>query len=505
MVVSFASRRLIFVPAALALMLGADVGTTLAAQVLSFDLGWVSPALTFTGVVAFMSSKDGQRRHLGRVAIGLGLMLLAIRLIIAASEPLRQSQALDAVLAPLVNEPLLAVLVAALIAWLAHSGLAVVLLVLSLAAAGTVPQPLAFALVLGANVGGAIAPVAATLAAPANARRVPLGNLAMRFVGVVLMLPLLDHVAPFLAALETDTARQVVNFHTGFNLALAVLFLPILDPVASALRRILPEEERREDAGQPRYLDDGAVDTPSEALASAARETLRMGDVVEEMLRRSIEAFRSNDARLAREIEGLDDVVDRLHEAIKLYLTRIGQGEMDEGEGRRYVEVLTFTINLEHIGDIIDKNLMELASKKRRNMLAFSDAGYGEIAEFNDRVMENMRLAFNVFISEDVKLARQLLGEKVAIRDAEQQATESHLARVRAGQPESIETTSPHLDVIRDLKRINAHLTSVAYPILEAAGELRESRLRTTTHASAMAAGSVESSILPNEGGVTRN
>ena len=477
MVVSFASRGLIAVAPALAVMLGADVGTTLVAQLLSLDLSLLSPVFVLVGVISFLARESGRSRHLGRVAIGLGLMLLALRLIIAASEPLRDAAALDAVLSPLASEPLLALLLAALLTWLAHSSLAMVLLIMSLALSGVISLPLAFVLVLGANVGGAIAPVFITLGAVATARRVPVGNLVMRGIGCLAVLPFLDLLAPYLALVESDPARQVVNFHTAFNLALMLVFLPLTDLVAFAVGRLMPAERKGDDEGQPRYLDEEALDTPSVAIASAARETLRMGDVVERMLARCIDVFRSNDAKLAREIEDMDDIVDRLHEAIKLYLTRLSRQELDEHESRRYVEVLTFTTNLEHIGDIIDKNLMELANKKIRYMLAFSPAGFQEISDFHAHVADNMRLAFNVFMSGDVKLARKLLAAKVEMRDAEQRSVERHLARMHEGRPESIETSSLHQDVIRDLKRINNHLTSVAYPILEAAGELRESRL----------------------------
>ncbi|MDP6709501.1 MAG: Na/Pi cotransporter family protein, partial [Alphaproteobacteria bacterium] len=315
MAVSFASRNLIAVAPALAVMLGADVGTTLAAQVLSFDLGWLSPAFILVGLVSFMSSDGGRARHLGRVAIGLGLILLALRLIVQVSGPLREAPALAAVLAPLEAEPVLAVLLTALLTWLAHSSLAVVLLVMSLTVGGIVTLPLAFAMVLGANAGGAIAPVVVSLRSLATARRVPLGNLAMRVVGCLVLLPFIDWVAPHLAALEASPARQVVNFHTAFNLALAIVFLPLIDAVALLLARLMPEERTSDDPARPRYLDEGALDTPAVAIASAARETLRMGDVVEQMLSRSIEVFRHNDAKLAGEIEAMDDIADELHEA----------------------------------------------------------------------------------------------------------------------------------------------------------------------------------------------
>ena len=208
------------------------------------------------------------------------------------------------------------------------------------------------------------------------------------------------------------------------------------------------------------------------------RETLHMGDLVADMMRQALVVIEKSDIKLVRDVEKADDAVDQLHEAIKLYLIKVSKAEMSDEESQRYIEILTFTTNLEHVGDIIDKNLMELAAKKIKNRYAFSPEGLDEIRRFHARVMDNLRLSFNVFATRDVALARRLLAEKSAMRAAELAAADSHFARLREGRPESIETSSIHLDVMRDLKRINGHLTSVAYPILEIAGELRDSRLR---------------------------
>ncbi len=476
--VSFAGRGLIALTPALAVMLGADVGTTLVAQVLSLDVFWLSPLLILAGVLSFRSAEGGRPRHLGRVAIGVGLMLLALRLIVATSAPLRDSAALAQIIAPIADEPLLALLLAAALTWLTHSSLAVVLLIMSLAQVGIAPIGLALVLVLGANVGGALAPMTSLLGAPNEVRRVPLTNAAMRLVGALAALPLLPLVMPYLAMLEPEAGRMVVNLHTGFNLALALIFLPLISFLAAAATRLLPDTKAGEGEAEIHYLNDADLDEPTVALANAARETLRMGDVVTAMLADTIVVFRANDGGLAREVSRLDDRVDVKHEAIKFYLTEASRREMDEAEARRTVDVLSFTTNLEHVGDIIDKNLMELAEKKIANRLSFSPEGQAEIEAFHAQVAENLQLALSVFVSGDKTLARRLLGQKVVIRDLERQAVNAHLDRLKRGLPETLETSRIHLDVIRDLKRINSHLTSVAYPILEAAGELRESRLR---------------------------
>ena len=475
---SFAARGLIALPIALAVVLGADVGSAIAAQVFSLDVKWLWTVLVALGVLVFMSTEADRARGVARIFIGLGFMLLALVHIGGAAAPLRDSALFRSLLTGLAGEPLLGFLAATAAAWLVHSSLSIVLLVMALAAAGALPVPLALALVLGANVGGALAPYL-TLAglAPAG-RRVPLGNLIMRTAVALPVLFLVTPIASWLAMLEPDPGRITINFHTAFNLVVAAVFMPLVALVATLATRVLPDLPQTATSDQPKHLDPTVLDTPAEALGCAMRETLHMGDRVADMMRQALVVFEKSDAKLVKDVEKSDNVVDELHEAIKLYLIKASKAEMSDEESQRYVEILTFTTNLEHVGDIIDKNLMELAAKKIKNHYAFSSEGLDDIRRIHGRVMDNMRLAFNVFATRDVVLARRLLAEKAIMRSVELEAADSHFGRLRQGVTQSIETSSIHLDVIRDLKRINGHLTSVAYPILEVAGELRESRLR---------------------------
>ncbi len=498
---SFASRKLVTLPLALAIMLGADVGTALVAQVYSIEIKWIWAALLFIGVVLFNASEKDHIRGGGRILIGFGLMLLGLTIIGQVSGQLRDSPILHLILSSLGSErvPLLAVLTAAAMTWLAHSSLAMVLFVMSLASGGAIDGKLAVALILGANLGGAIVPFAALSGSAVAARRVVLGNLVIRAVCVALALPFVGVLAVTIANLSPEPARLAVNFHLAFNLALALVALPLLGLLAQLVTRVLPEPVSNvADRRTPRHLDPSVLDTPSEALACAMRETLAMGDIVLDMLKRALAAIEGNDMKAVKDVEKADNDVDALHEAIKLYLIRASKADMGQEDSRRYVEVLTFTTNLEHIGDIIDKNLMELAAKKIKKRYAFSPEGSAELRIFHGRVIDHMRLALNVFATRDVVLARRLLREKTTMRTAEFEATDKHFARLKEGRAQSIETSSIHLDIVRDLKRINSHLTSVAYPILEAAGELSQSRLRDTPPVAAEPAGPLH----PNEADV---
>jgi phosphate:Na+ symporter len=476
MTASFAAGDLISLSAAQAVMLGANVGTSVMTQILALDVHWLSPFLILVGVVLHLSTEASRWSAAAQATIGLGLMLLSLHLLSNATEPMRTSPVIGTLFTALANAPVLAMIVAAIIAVLSSSSLAVVLLTMSLAASGHVPPSLGIALVLGANVGGAVPPLLATAQSGPAARRVTVGNFLIRLTGAAIALAILPWVVDALILLPADTPQMVVNAHLLFNLALAILFLPLIEPFAALMRHIFREADAA--PGGPRYLDEKALATPAVALACAARETLRVADMIEAMLLRSLEALRADDEKLCAELISMDNEVDALHERIKLYLAKLGRHSLTAEEKHRSQEVTSFAVNLEHIGDIIDKSFSELIAKKIRHRLRFSDEGFTEIMAFHRCTLENLRMAQSIFLSRDVPLARRLVELKVEVRNMERASSDRHMARLREGRIESVQTSSLHLDLLRDLKRINAHIASVAYPLLDASGDLAESRLR---------------------------
>lgn len=464
---------------ALAIMLGANVGTTLIVQALSFNVYAVAPVLFLIGLIAFKRGGGTRTRDLGRVAIGVGLMLLALHTLLDSLAPAENAPQMRTLLQVITGEPLLCVLLAAALTWAAHSSVTVVLLVMSLAYSQFVTPVAELALILGANLGSAINPLleGSHRDDPAS-RRLPLGNLLNRVFGCVLVLPFLHPIATFLSRIEPSAPRMAADFHTLFNVALAMIFILPLGSLSRLLIRLLPERVQPDDPGRPIYLDETALVAPSVALSCAARETLRIGDLVETMLRRTFTALVTDDRKLVAQVSRMDDAVNSLAEAVKLYLTNLTRESLSERDGHRAMEIISFSINLEHVGDIIDKNLMDLARRKIKRKIVFSKQGAAELEAFHREVCSNLKLAFTVFMTGDLEMARQLLTEKAALRARELAAAESHLARLREGRPESIESSSLHLDVLRDLKRIHSHLCSVAYPVLERAGELQPTRLK---------------------------
>ena len=470
---SFTAEGLVSLVPALAIMLGANVGTTLIVQILSFNLAAVAPVLFILGLVAFRSGARSRIKDVGRVSIGLGLMLLALHILLDTLSPAENAPGMRVFMNAITGDPVLCIVIGAVVTWAAHSSVASVLLIMSLAYAHFISPPAALALVLGANLGSAINPVfeGAHRDNPAS-YRLPVGNLINRLIGVMLVAPFLRPIAGILLSWQPDLAKMTAGFHIAFNVATAIIFIGMLDALAALLKKLLPDRLREADPSRPRYLDESALETPSLALADAARETLHMGDLVEVMLRKVMAAIMTNDRSLVDEVSRMDNSVDNLDEAIKLYVTKLTRGSLDEREGQRAMEIISFAINLEHMGDIIDKNLSELATKKIKRRFQFSPEGAEELSAFHKRTMDSLRIAFGVFMSGDINEARKLIAEKALLRNAELAATERHLDRLREGRPETIETTSLHLDVLRDLRRIHSHICSVAYPVLDAAGEL---------------------------------
>jgi phosphate:Na+ symporter len=479
MVASFVTAGTLDLVPALAVMLGANVGTTLVVQVLSFNITVVTPVLLLSGVIAFKRGGRTRTRDLGRALIGIGLMLLALHIFLGALVTTESVPVSRALLGAITDQPILCLLTVAAMTWAAHSSVAVVLVVMSLGAAHLVSPTAVLAMVLGANLGSALNPLVETSQRGNLAsRRLPIGNLLTRIVGCALVLPFLHPIADALQRYEPNPERLAADFHTAFNILLALIFIGPLDLVATRLKHWLPDQPKAANPGTPIYLDSSAVGAPAVALVCAAREVLRAGDLIETMLRQAMTALLTNDRKLVAEVSRMDDAVDSLNDAVKLYVTRMTRDSLDDRDGYRAMEIISFSINLEHVGDIIDKNLMDLASKKIRRGIMFSKEGEADLVEFHQQVVDSLKLAVGIFMSGDMNIARQLIAAKTQLREKEFAAAERYLARLREGTPETIESYSLDLDILRDLKRVHSHLCSAAYPVLERAGALQRSRLK---------------------------
>jgi phosphate:Na+ symporter len=476
-VCSFVAQGLINLAPALAIMLGADVGTALMTGVLSFDLSWLSPLLIFCGVITHLSRKQEPSGQLGRVAIGLGFIMLALQMIATATRPMTELAGIDVLFSSLTGDVMLDALIGAVFAIVTYSSLAAVLLSATLVTSGVISLKVALCLAVGANLGSGVAALLSATRQNAAGRRVAFGSLLFRLAGAFVILPFIDVLQQWISSLHVAPGHAVVGFHVIYNLVRCLIFLPATEPMARFCIRSIPDSEQDSKTIRSRYLDQSAINTPTLALANAAREVLRIGEIIENMLEGLLVVVRDNDSARAREVRRLDDDVDKLYTEVKMYLAGVSCQALDETEIRRWTDIITLTINLEQSGDIIDRLVTDIETKKIAPKRMFSDAGMGEVMEMHARLVASLQLGMSVFLNGDVKSAQRLLAEKESFRDLERAYAQTHLLRLAGKTAQSIETSSLHLDLISDMKRLHSLFCSPAYSVLDKAGLLRKSRL----------------------------
>ncbi len=466
LVTSFVSQGLVALAPALVIILGADVGTAVMARILTFDLSWLSPLLIFVGVAFFLSRKQTRAGQMGRVGIGLGLILLALELIVGAATPIMQASGVKVLFSSLTGDVLLDALTGAVFAIISYSSLAAVLLTATLAATGVISLKVSLCLVIGANLGSGLLAMINASKMNAAGRRVALGSTLFKLIGLVIVLPFVGLLSTQLARLGIPDEELVIYFHMFYNLIRCLAMVPLTAPMAKVCEMMIADVPEDDPRLRPRHLDVSAIDTPTLALANAARETLRMGDVVEHMLILNREVMHGKLAQ-DREVRRLDDDVDVLYTAIKLYLAQINKEGLGEDDSRRWAEIIEMALNLEQAGDIIERMTGYITAKSHATRRAFSPEGLVELDALHEKLQDNLRLSLGVFLSNDLTSARRLRRSKHRFRILDRRYAHAHVDRLHQHNVQSIETSSLHLGLLGDMKRLNSLFCAVAYNVLD--------------------------------------
>lgn len=484
LVTSFVGQGLMALTPALVTMLGADVGTALMARVLTFDLSWLSPLLIFVGVIFFLSRKQTRLGQMGRVAIGLGLIILALQLIVEAAHPITHAKGVKVIFASLTGDILLDALVGALFAMMSYSSLAAVLLTATLAGANVISLPVAIGLVIGANIGSGVLAFLSTSMQNAAGRQVALGSLLYKLIGLLLIIPILDPLVRWLDGLDFSPQEMVIGFHLLYNTVRCLILLPSVGPMARFCAWVLPERPQANGMAKPRHLDPTALVTPGLALANAARETLRIGDLIDSMLEAMLDVLRGKQTAVTQEMRRLSDDVEVLYGAIKLYLAQMPREDLSDQDSRRWAEIIELAINLKLASDLIERMLRKVQQQKTSQRRSFSEVGLDELTGLHTQLISNLRLGMSVFLSADPESARQLLREKRRFRAQERRLAHAHVSRLQRKIVQSIETSSLHLELIADMKRLNSLFCGSAYVVLETSdtGALVVDDLTDITH-----------------------
>lgn len=481
LVSNFVSKGGVATATGLAILLGADVGSALVTQLLMVRQPILIPLLLVVGVVVFLRGEGSNTRQIGRILIGLALIFVSLDMIRGATEPMISNPGTQAIMAYLGRDLLSAFAIGAVFAWGVHSSVAAVLLFVTLAGQSILPPPAAAAMILGANLGGGFIAFVLTYSAPLASRRMVMANLLLRGGGAVLAVLVIAAMPDLLNQLGATPARQSINLHLAFNVALAVVALPFVGPITTALSHFMAEKPDPNGAlDVTSALDPALLDRPQRAIDCAARELLGMGQKVEQMLTAVAPLYDQWNATTASMIADQDKAIKQAHLDVKLYLARLGQKGMNEDLSRRSMELASISSNLDFASDSITRIMLELAERLNAQKLQFSQQGRGEIKDFFDRVQSNVQLALNVMMNQNPAEARELVAAKDKVRKVEQKLQRSHIGRLREGLVESIETSNIHQETLRALKQVNNAFSMVGFPILHKSGDLLKSRLAKT-------------------------
>ncbi|MGD9827659.1 MAG: Na/Pi cotransporter family protein [Hyphomicrobiaceae bacterium] len=466
---SFTRLGAVSVATGLAVMLGADIGSAVVASLLTLNIKQLWPVLIAVGFVVHTAydGRNAKGKQLGRVMLGLGLVLLALSALGVAAQNLSSSEVLQLVLVSLAGQNVLVIVIVALLTWLAHSSIAILLLVASMAAAGVLTTPeLIVAIVLGINIGGGIPAILLTWSETVEARRIAVGNGLFRLLGAALAFAFIPDIAKLYAMMPEKSALAVIALHLAFNFCLVLLCLPIVGPVARLLATLIKPPENAPDDFGPKFINGNIVQyPPSLAISALLRETIRMIDLVEDMLGKSQVILMKGDRAQAGEVHHLDDRLDTLYEAIKSSATDLTREELEIGESRRAVDIISYAANLENAGDLIEKNLLDTVENKVKSSAQFSSEGEAEIVRLFGYVKETAHVAAGTAMSWELGNAQVLIGRKSEFKSLAKESLEKHLQRLRKREQKSLETSSFHLDLLGDLQRVNSLLCGIGYSV----------------------------------------
>ncbi len=466
LLVGLTRAGLITLPQAIPMILGADIGATLTVQLISLQIQTTAPLIITGGLLIQTVSKKKTLKAGGTAILGFGFIFLALGMLTQGMRPIQSQPWMPDLLQSVENAPLTAIAAAALVTALLHSSAATLGIALAMGGEGLLTLKAALPIVLGANIGTSAPAWMASMGASVEAKRVAMAHVVSKGVGALLIYPFLSPFASWISQTAGSVPRQIANAHTFFNIGLSLLLLTFSNVLSRGITWLVTAPPAHEDLSKPKYLDPELLEAPSFALEQAAREALRMASIVQEMFKKIPRFFTENDDGLFDETERQEEAVDSLNKEIKLYLTRLSQQALTDEESAREMAILDLTKDLENIGDIIDKNLIELARKKLYIGLRFSEAGLQELIDFHKIILNDFDMAVAAFARQDLDLAEQVIKEKGRIRQRERDLSASHVRRLHEGISETIETSSIHLDILTNLKRITSHITSIAHTVI---------------------------------------
>ena len=464
MVVGFANAGLMTLAQAISVIIGANIGTTVTAQIVSFKVTALSlPAIGIGSILNFFGRRR-LHRYLGQAVLGFGLLFLGMSTMSAGMHPLKEMEGFQNLLVQFSNNPILGVLCGALFTAIIQSSSAATGVIIALTMTGLVEFSAAVPLVLGTNIGTCITAVLASFGANVAARRAAVAHVLFNLVGVVLAILLLGPFTHLVMDTASSVPRQVANTHTLFNVLNTVIFLVFLKLFTKLVCIIVPGPDGEVEIGS-KYLDPRILKTPAAAIGGAKKELLRMAGIAQEMLAESIQVFLKNDLKKVKHIEQMEDLMDGLEKEINEYLADLSQHSLTQHQSKIISGFMSAANDLERVGDHC-KNIMQLSETKVEDRLPFSDQALEEITLIYEKVKEMLENAAVCLAKEDRNLAQKVTEEDDNVDLMEKILRKSHIDRINRKKCFPAAGVI-YLDILSNLERIADHATNIAQLVIE--------------------------------------
>ncbi|MGI6362653.1 MAG: Na/Pi cotransporter family protein [Bacillota bacterium] len=463
MVVGFVNAGLMNLTQAVGTIFGANIGTTVTAQIVSFDIAWLALPTIAIGVLLYIFFNKRRYQSIGETLLGFGILFLGLSIMGDALAAIREYPQVLNLLAQFGQRPLLGMVAGVLFTSIIQSSSATTAVVITLAGQGMLDLQGAIALTLGANIGTCITALLASIGTGLNARRAAVAHLMFNVLGVVIFMAILTPFTGFIATLSTSLPRQVAWGHTLFNVTNTILFLPFINQFVAAVTKLVPGTEEVFEAG-PIYLEKNLLESPSLALAAAEREISRMADLTLEMIDASMNMLFNNDTALKKNIDRIEEVVDELEQQITVYLAALAQAGLSANQSLSMAGYLHAINDIERIGDHAE-NISDLVLEKIEDNYPFSESATEELKEMFAKVRNMTSKAIAAYRSKNKALAREIVSEDNEIDRLEKKLRRGHVTRINEGRcfpPSGV----IFLDIIANFERIGDHATNIAQTVL---------------------------------------
>jgi phosphate:Na+ symporter len=448
------------------ILIGTSIGTTITTQIISLNIAQYSFILILLGYGLNMLSKKRRYQFLGAVLLGIGFIFLGMKLISDFAEPIKHNAFLLDIVAHLQGIPVLAFFLAILITSLLQSSTAMMGLTISLSSQGIIPLDLAIPIIIGSHVGSCTTVLFVGLGKTGQATTLTFGNLIYKMIGSLIFFFLLNPLSNFVTSLTPNLPRQIAFAHSIIIIGNALLIYPFLSKFIFFLQKLFPKAKQEETLYYPKFLDNSVLGSPDLALYLAKKELVRMANTVDEMLVGIMKVFFNRDEVLLLKLCKMDRMVDNLSNAIIHYLTEMKFDILTPEQSSETYGLLNITNDLEHIGDLIDKDIVPIIEKQIDNELKLSEEGLSEINKLYKSVYNNFYQALGAFALGDKRLAQKSLQQKKSIIESEAKMRRSHIDRLHKGIELSRQTSSVYFDIINILKQISEHASLIAEAVL---------------------------------------